>query len=247
MFEYRKRMYDNFVSKHWTYTHSLSDKEYELLHRTSRKRFAGILPQDKNAKIADLACGSGHFLYFLDKEGYKNISGIDISPEQIKAAETKGIKNIKVGDIFGFLPEHKAEFDVIIANDIIEHFLKDEILHFLDLIYGALKPGGIAIISTMNSSSLFGSNVTFIDFTHETGLTPESLKQVMRVCNFEPVVYGEKPVIYGFKSAARACLWWIMDKVLRMLYIIERGTGSGVWKTDYIFEPRMFAVGRKKS
>jgi SAM-dependent methyltransferase len=42
------------------------------------------LPQDREAKILDLACGHGAFLHYLRLAGYANCSGVDISPEQIE-------------------------------------------------------------------------------------------------------------------------------------------------------------------
>ena len=136
---------------------------------------------------------------------------------------------------------------MIIANDIIEHLSKEEILKFLELIYNSLIPGGKVLISTLNTESLFGAATFYIDFTHETGFTPVSLYQIIRTYDFENVtIYGEKPIIYDFKSAIRSVLWWCMKKFLKLFLIIERGTGRGMWKRFYIFEPRIFAVAWKK-
>ncbi|MDD5439062.1 MAG: class I SAM-dependent methyltransferase [Candidatus Omnitrophica bacterium] len=247
MEEYRKRCYESFVSKHWAYTHSMSKEEYELYYRICLKRFKNVLPDNKAAKIIDVACGSGHFLYFLQKAGYKNTKGIDLSAEQLAVANKMGVQNLEQVDLFEYLAKHPATFDVIIANDIIEHFYKDEILKFLDALYAALKPGGMVVIATLNASSLFGANGMYIDFTHEVGFTPESFMHVMRVCNFEDVkTYGESPVVYDLRSGIRASLWWLMQKVVKAYLDIERGRGRNLWKRIDIFESRMFAVGRKK-
>jgi len=42
------------------------------------------LPEDKKAKIIDLGCGNGGFVYWLQQIGYQNAEGIDISAEQIE-------------------------------------------------------------------------------------------------------------------------------------------------------------------
>ena len=61
------------------------------------------MPEDKKAKIIDLGCGNGGFVYWLQQIGYQNAEGIDISAEQIETGQKLGIKNIKQADIKEFL------------------------------------------------------------------------------------------------------------------------------------------------
>jgi cyclopropane fatty-acyl-phospholipid synthase-like methyltransferase len=204
------------------------------------------LPENKEARIIDVACGAGHFLYFLQQEGYTNTQGIDLSEEQLEVAGKMGVGNLQKIDIFEYLPRYSQEFDFIIANDIIEHLNKDEVLKFLDIIYASLKIDGKALISAPNAQALLGAGKVFIDFTHEQGFTPGSLSQVLCVCNFKDVkIYGEKPVVHDFKSAIRTGLWSGVKKILKFYSAIESGTGRGLWKYPVIFEPRIFAIGKK--
>ena len=242
---YRERYYNHYVSTKKNDTQALSE-EYNFFAKISTKRFRGFLPKDKEAKIIDVACGSGPFLYLLQKEGYKNIEGVDLSKEQLEVARKMGIRNLRLADIFKYLPKYPQNFDMIIARDILEHLKKDEIIELLNLVYQALKLGGKVLISTPNAQSLFGASTTFIDFTHEQGFTPQSLSQILRVGNFEDVmVYGEKPIIHDFRSAIRTGLWWCIEKILKLYVIIECGTGRGIWKRYDIFEPRIFAIAKK--
>ncbi len=244
---YRNRCYDSFVSKHWKYTHELSKREYVFLKKVYRKRYGPFLPADLNAKILDIACGAGHFLYFIQSEGYKNSYGIDISKEQINLAKKMGVKNVEESDFMEYLPCYKKSFDVITANDIMEHLKKDELMNFLDLLYRCLKKEGILIVTVPNAMSLFGASAVFADFTHEIGFTPGSLAQVLHACNFTNVrVYGEKPVAHDFMSAVRKVIWSIFKFGLKICILAERGTGRGFRKYKYIFEPRMYAVVEKK-
>lgn len=244
--DYRKRCYESYVTTHWNYRHTLSKEEYELYAKVSKKRFKDILPTDKNAKIIDIACGAGHFLYFLQKQGYVNAQGIDLSLEQLAAAEKATVKNLQKADLFEYLAKHKKIFNMVISFDVIEHLTKEEVLKCLDLIYNSLLPGGKALVTVPNVQSLFGSSARYCDFTHEQGFTPASLSQVMRVCGFKGVsVYGEKPVAHDLRSSVRAGLWWCITNLLKFYSIIERGTGRNLWKRENIFEPRMFAVGEK--
>jgi 2-polyprenyl-3-methyl-5-hydroxy-6-metoxy-1,4-benzoquinol methylase len=246
--EYRNRMYKSFISQHWTYTQQLTKDAFDFLATVYNKRFMPFLPKDKMAKIVDIACGSGHFLYFLQKEGYANTSGIDLSGEQIAKAKEIGVKNVQEGDLFEFLPKWSNEFDMIVANDIIEHFTKNEIIQFLDSIHAALKPHGLVLISTGNAFSLFGAGTVFVDFTHEVFFTPISLAQVLRACGFTDVeVHGEKVISRDLRSKMRQILWRAVSKLLLSYIYIEKGFGRKVITKDrdYILEPRMFAVAKK--
>lgn len=243
---YRDRFYRSYISTKWNYTHTLSKEEYNLFAKTSKKRFRGIVPEDKEARIIDIACGAGHFLYFLQKEGYGYTQGIDLSEEQLETAKKMGIKNLHKADLFQYLPNHPQSFDMIVANDIIEHLKKDEVLQLLDIIYETLVPGGRVLIGAPNAQSLFGSHMVFIDFTHEQGFTSESLDQVLRVCGFAEVkVYGERPIVHDLRSALRAGLWWHLRQFIKIYVTIERGTGRSLWRYHNIYEPRIFAVAKK--
>lgn len=244
---YRDRCYQSIVSKHWAFTHSLSEKEFNHSRRVYRKKFNSFLPPDKKkGLVLDVACGAGHFLYYLQKEGYINAQGIDISEEQLQVAKKIGVKNIQKADLFDYLPKHPGKFDMVVANDIIEHLKKDEVLKFLDLIFRALKPSGRVLIATVNAQSLFGARGLFITLTHEQAFTPESLSEVMRICNFKDVkVYGDVPVAYDWRSALRTILWSLTKEFFKLYSVIERGTGRGMWKHQNIYESRIFAVGTK--
>lgn len=241
---YRERCYNAFVSKHWSYYHSFSIEDYDLKSTVYSKRFRNVLPGDKKAAILDVACGAGYFLYFLKKEGYTNLKGIDISAEQLEMTRKMGIDGEKA-DLFEFLSNQQEKFDLIVAFDIIEHLTKDEVMKFLDSIHGALKPGGTVLVGTVNAASPTAVRTVFGDFTHETAFTPVSLAQVMRVCDFEVQVFAEKPVPHDLRSAFRSFLWGLYKKVAKFYYIVESGTGRGMYHNEIMLEPRMFARGVK--
>lgn len=244
--DYKTRVYDVYVSAHWRHFHTSTVQEYEAVRRTYRGRFLPFLPKDKDANIIDVACGAGQFLYFLQKEGYHRSRGIDISQQAIDIAQTMGVRNAVVGDLFEVLPHHEGEFQHVSANDIIEHLKKEKTFDFLDLIYISLKPGGTVSMTTDNAGSLLGGRGVFMDFTHETPFTAESLAQVLCVAGFEDVaVYGEAPVVHSLGSAVRAMLWRLVKAFIRGYLLIDGSIGLGIWRRKVILEPRMFAVGRK--
>lgn len=241
---YRQRCYNAYVSKHWGYFHTFSSKDYDHKAKIYSRRFRDVLPSDKQAAILDVACGTGFFLYFLKKDGYTNIKGIDISAEQLEISRKMGIE-VEKADLFEFLAGQPEKFDMIVAFDIIEHLTKDEVMKFLDSIHGALKRGGTVLVGTVNAASPMAARTVFGDFTHETVFTPESLAQVMRVCDFDVKVFAEKPVPHDFKSAVRAFLWSLYKRLGKLYFTIERGSGRGMYINDVMLEPKMFARGMK--
>ncbi|MBN2532435.1 MAG: class I SAM-dependent methyltransferase [Spirochaetales bacterium] len=244
--DYRSRCYDAFVSTKWQDSHKSTKKAYDFYSLILKKRMKHILPDSRGIRIIDLACGAGHFLYFLQHEGYKDTQGIDLSDEMLKLSSKMGIKNLKKADIFKFLPDNKNQFDLIIANDIIEHLTKDEVILLLDLIYQSLKPGGMVLISTINAMSLFGYGTIQNEFTHVTGFTPMSLTQVLKICHFSNIkTMGEGPVEQDMRSKIRSVLWKMIKLFLRFFITIERGTGRGIWKNQLIFDTRFFSIAKK--
>jgi len=244
---YREKCYKNYVSTQFGFMHPLTKKEYDFNAKILRKRYKNILPKTKDAKILDVACGSGQFLYFLQKEGYRNIFGVDISPEQVEKAQNIGIKNIIEENCFAYLKRNQKEFDMIIASDIIEHFYKDEIILFLELMLNSLRPHWKILINTQNAQSLFTSAARYIDFTHELSFSPSSLSQVLGLTGFVGIqVFGEKPIVHDVRSAIRSFLWFYLKAVMKGYFFIESGTGRDMYGTPTIFEPRMSAIARKK-
>jgi len=79
---------------------------------------------DKNAKILEIGCSGGSLNIFLNRNGFKNLYGIDISEKAIELCKNKGIKNVFAIDAkkTNF---NNDEFDIIIASDVLEHIYDD--------------------------------------------------------------------------------------------------------------------------
>lgn len=245
---YRERLYKDYVSSHYAIVNALNPREYDFMATKYKRQILPYFPADKGASIVDLGCGPGHLLYCLQKEGYTNTSGVDISAQQIETAKKAGVRNLVNEDVISFLRKKKNTFDAIVSQSMIEHLTRDEIFEFLDLAHAALKPGGVMIIRTPNASGIFGASIVFCDLTHEVGFTPVSMSQALRLCGFTDIrIFGEAPVPTDLKSAIRLRLWNIVKGLFSIAYTIEKGTGRGFWKPDkdILFEARMFAVTRK--
>ena len=87
---------------------------------------------------------------------------------------------VSEGDAIEFLRAHAAEYDLVTAFDVVEHFRKDELFDFLDALFGALRPEGRAIFQTPNAESPWGMAVFYGDLTHEMAFDPKSLSHALR-------------------------------------------------------------------
>lgn len=106
------------------------------------------LPQNKDVKILDCACGSGGLLQTFLRAGYNNLTGIDRSKVAVALARDR-CKQAKaarffVGDIH-YLDEVEGFFDVITFTEILEHMEDD--VEILRLAQQKLAPNGYFVCS----------------------------------------------------------------------------------------------------
>ncbi len=236
MTQYRKRIYEKYVSVQTQAQDNWNVEAYRLWANGTARRVKGWLPNDKNAYFLDLASGPGNFLFFLQEAGYVNLTGIDISPEQVEQAKRICPQaNILLGNLREFLKNHSNQFDVISGLDIIEHFQKDEILDLLKDIHRALKPNGILILQTPNAASPFFGSVGYGDFTHEWFFTPNILRRMLTMMDFENFEARESGAYpQGFIRTIRYILWRVLAFSFKMFDMIETGGATGIYTRVFI-------------
>jgi len=186
------------------------------------KVFGPLLPSDPSAEIFELGCGSGGFLYYLQKAGYSRATGMDQDPFHIEKAVRAGVAGVSTGDARVHLASQTARYDCVVALDVIEHFTKDEIFGVLDAVHNALKPGGTFLWRAPNADGPFGMRVRYGDLSHELAFTKSSAWQLMKVAGFENVVVlPEGPVVTGARSLARWLLWQPFRALARLYLFAE--------------------------
>jgi 2-polyprenyl-3-methyl-5-hydroxy-6-metoxy-1,4-benzoquinol methylase len=169
-----RELHERYFESIFSRSNILSKEEFESATVSYEREYEEFLPKNKNAKVLDLGCGTGHFLYFLQKKGFKNYIGIDISEQQISYCKENISKSVKVFDAFEFLKDNEGLYDVIVANDFLEHILKERVIELLKLIHCSLRTGGKFIMKTPNMSNPFVLDLRYKDFTHEIGFTVSS-------------------------------------------------------------------------
>ncbi|MEW5760784.1 MAG: class I SAM-dependent methyltransferase [Candidatus Thermoplasmatota archaeon] len=189
-----KELEEKYFSTCFKHMNEPSKEAYELNAKIYDGMYKHLLPKDKNCEILDVGCGMGHFLYYISKKGYKNFYGIDISKEQVDICKRYVTENIELIDTFIFLKERKEKYDLIVANDFIEHITLEQALEFVKLCFNALKENGQLIIKTPNMSAPFSNSVLYVDLTHRHGYTEHNLGQLLRFGSFEDVSFY--PITY---------------------------------------------------
>ncbi len=187
MREKRKALFDEYFSSIFSQSNVFSKKEYENSFSQFELNYGQFFSPVKDTKILDIGCGAGHFLYYLEKKGYTHFLGIDISPQQVDFCRENVSKKVEVADAFEYLKEKKNMYDAIVANDLLEHIPKEEIIAFLKLVNTALKEKGVFLIRTPNMGNPFALYSRYKDFTHEVGFTDRSLYQVLWTAGFRDI------------------------------------------------------------
>jgi len=115
-------------------------------------RVASLVETTQAASLLDLGCDDGTIALDRVKDKIKtpSISGLDVSKKKVALAKKKGI-NAEVANLQHPFPYASASFDLVTANQIIEHLVNVD--GFLREIHRVLKPGGYLILSTENLSS----------------------------------------------------------------------------------------------
>jgi ubiquinone/menaquinone biosynthesis C-methylase UbiE len=131
-------------------------KEYEdLYHRLEEKLWwfqgrrhlvhALVLQAspDRAGRILEVGCSGGPLIQQLHADGYRQVTGIDISADGIKICRQRGLANTHVMDAqkLSFPDE---SFDVITASDVLEHLADaPQAIHEWQRV---LKPDGVLIV-----------------------------------------------------------------------------------------------------
>jgi len=108
--------------------------------------------------MLDCGCGDGEFTARIARTvKAKRVIGIDVVPEQIEKAKTKGIEGI-ICNLDKGLNVPDASVDMLIANQVIEHVADTDGL--IKEFHRVLKPGGYLILGTPNLSAF--TNILFL-------------------------------------------------------------------------------------
>jgi SAM-dependent methyltransferase len=158
----------------YLYTAHIYDEGDSQMHKdlTAQvvKQYIDPLNLPKNSKILDLGCGPGYFLDEMKNRGYTDLTGVTLSPGDIKLCEDKGHKIAKYD--LSFIPQKDGYFDESVDFIFLRHALEHSPYPIFSLMeYNRiLKQGGKIYIEVpapdcdrkhefnLNHYSIFGQN-----------------------------------------------------------------------------------------
>lgn len=217
-------------------------KTYTRYYRFFKYNYGKYLPENKSAKIVDMACGIGETVNSLKKLGYTNVIGIDFDCENIAFCKRQGL-NVEQGNIYDYFKDKKNQFDVIILNDIIEHIEKKNVISVLSDIKQCLKGGGVLLIKTVNAANPFLAPASrYMDFTHEIIYDEFSIRDILLIAGFKAEhICVKESNLYVFWYNPLNYIAWLLNSfislMLRCYFILN-------FKKQKIFTKNFMAVVR---
>ncbi len=233
--DYRKLIYKKYATCFQGYEGNVDIVADRRWGQAYKHFLRGWVPERKDAAILEAACGSGKLLRFLREQGYTNVAGVDISPEQVSLAK-QVTENVVETNVLDFLESTEKRYDLIIGLDIIEHFTKDEALRFLKACFETMKPGGRLILQTPNADSPWGLMHRYNDFTHEICFNPNALTNLLNLLGFQHIEAREGgPVIHGVVSFGRYVIWQLIRLCIKIWNLAETGSvGSNIYTRVFL-------------
>jgi 2-polyprenyl-3-methyl-5-hydroxy-6-metoxy-1,4-benzoquinol methylase len=219
---YRKTLLKKYVSTGYSSQHSTERmiEDYRKNKTFFKYNYLDLIPNNKNVNILEVGVGFGQFMKFLKDYRYKSVSGVDASSEVVEFCINENLNVTLAEDFVEFFKNINDKYDVIIANDILEHFTKDELIDLLTNLKKCLNKGGSIIGKVPNASNIFtGSHSRYIDYTHELSFTETSLRQLFLALGYKPCVIRE-PKLFVFYKNPLNYIGIFLTRSLKMIQIL---------------------------
>ncbi len=201
-------------------------------------KYMEIKPGDR---VLVVSCGPGYFVDLLKKRGVDDVTGIDSNPDKIAYARARRL-DCRVANAFAFLREHPGRYDVIFAEQELNHLTKPEILAFLALCRDSLRTGGQLAVHSLNGANpITGSEALAQNFDHYNTLTEYSLRQVLAHSGFRDITVFALNLYIFYENPANY-VGMFLDSVIQM---ILRISFKFYGKTNRIFTKKIAAISRK--
>ncbi len=182
------------VYKKWA---SIYDKDNDdLLGTVSQPNSVQIFHKyivDKNQKIIDVGCGTGLVGLELQKLGYTNFDGIDISKDMIDIAIDRGYKALFLGNLNDSLPIESDSYDAALCVGVFTHgHVGPDRLKELSRI---VKSDGL-VCFTINED-------VYESYGFDKAMQKLEVENVWKLLEFKKQDYMKKKNVMGFYCVAK--------------------------------------------
>jgi len=215
-------------------------------------------PPGREARVVDAGCGTGGLLRFLNARGYSKLLGFDVSPHAVALCHERGLP-VQCSDLRQLdtmCPSESA--DVIVSNDTLYFFNREEQKHILQLCLRALSPAGMLICNLPTLRAFRGTHDLSVGINHR--FTKDEVKElftssgfVIEQIRFWPFLLA--PLVYARRLGQRMRLKYFeeievrsdvdappfpLNKIFEMVTRVENALLP--WKP---FGSSLFVVARK--
>jgi SAM-dependent methyltransferase len=124
---------------------------FHASEEANRRAILEALPAGHGGTLLDLGTHRGDFTdRVADRLAARRVAGVELIERHASAARARGIE-VEVADLDDGLPFESESFDVVHANQVLEHVRRTDL--FMREIRRVLRPDGLACISTNNLAS----------------------------------------------------------------------------------------------
>jgi SAM-dependent methyltransferase len=199
-----------------------------------RAQLLDSLTADPDALLLDVGCDDGEWTDAVRKRigiTSRQVSGLELVEERAELAQARGF-DVRTGDLDEPWPFEDRAFDVVHANQVIEHVTRLD--HFVSELRRVLARGGTAVVCTENLASWH--NVAPLAL----GYQPFSLTNVSRM---RPI--GNPFALHADETPVRPESWQHVHVLtlagLREIFETHGFTIERSWGAGYYPFPRRLA------
>ena len=164
--------------------------------------------------IADIGCGAGIVMEWLNHRGFQRILGVDRDAGQVQFAQGLGLPVAQSDDVASWLKQQPNP-DFVVLKDLLEHMKMEDVHKLLQAIASHLRPGGRIFISVPNANSSFAGRWRYNDATHLRSYTEHSIHWDLAAAGFRVLeiagddVWAVGSFLGHFQQAMKRCfrLW----------------------------------------
>lgn len=161
--------------------------------------------RNNDIAILDVGCGHGRNIAALKEVGFTNITGVDKNPETIALNKRNGHACIHFNEL-----KKEEKFDLIVMSHIIEHFIPQDIIPFMENYLDHLKEGGFVVIAT----PMIGAPKFYSDLDHVKAYYPLPLLRIFGEGGGEVQYYARNVLSYKSAIVHRAPINLFQDHLL---------------------------------
>ncbi|MCL4338821.1 class I SAM-dependent methyltransferase [Patescibacteria group bacterium] len=107
---------------------------------------------NKSDRIMDIGCSTGHLLYLLKTDGFKNLSGVDPAPRCKEMAKKKYGITVETNDLFN-LKSGTKKYDFLILSAVLEHL--DKVTLAIHILGSLINDGGKIFICVPDADNFY--------------------------------------------------------------------------------------------